>query len=44
MLVTPTYLVFNKAKKLSALAPLFDKGLRAVVADGTYRKIKAQYQ
>lgn len=44
VLVTPTYLVFNKAKKLSALAPLFDKGLRAVVADGTYRKIKAQYQ
>ena len=43
VLITPTYLVFNKAKKLSALAPLFDKGIRSVVTDGTYRKIKAQY-
>ena len=42
--VTPTYMVFNKAKNLSAWVPLFDKGLKAVVADGTYRKIKAQYR
>lgn len=42
--VTPTYLVFNKAKSLSALVPLFDKGLRALMADGTYRKIRANYQ
>ena len=42
--VTPTFLVFNKAKELSALVPLFDKGLKAVVADGTYRKIVARYR
>ena len=43
VLVTPTYLVFNKAKNLSALVPLFDKGLKSLVADGTSRKIKARY-
>lgn len=40
---TPTYLVFNKAKNLSALIPLFDKGFKSMVADGTYRKIRARY-
>jgi polar amino acid transport system substrate-binding protein len=44
VLVTPTYLVFNKAKNLSALVPLFDKGLKSVTADGTYRKIRLRYQ
>ncbi len=42
--VTPTYLVFNKAKGLGALIPLFDKGFKSVVADGTYRKIRSHYQ
>lgn len=41
--VTPTYLVFNKAKGLAELIPLFDKGLKSIVADGTYRKIRARY-
>lgn len=41
--VTPTYLVFNKAKGLTDLVPLFDKGFKAIVADGTYRKIRARY-
>nr|WP_315490208.1 transporter substrate-binding domain-containing protein [uncultured Rhodoferax sp.] len=41
--VTPTYLVFNKAKGLADLVPLFDKGFKAIVADGTYRKIRARY-
>ena len=41
--VTPTYLVFNRAKGLSALVPLFDKGFKSIVADGTYRKIRARY-
>lgn len=40
---TPTYMVFNKAKNLSALIPLFDKGFKSIVADGTYRKIRASY-
>jgi polar amino acid transport system substrate-binding protein len=40
---TPTYMVFNKAKGLSALIPLFDKGFKSMVADGTYRKIRARY-
>jgi ABC-type amino acid transport substrate-binding protein len=42
--VTPTYLVFNKAKDLAGLVPLFDKGFQSVVADGTYRKIVARYR
>lgn len=41
--ITPTYMVFNKAKGLNALIPLFDKGLKSMVADGTYRKIRARY-
>ena len=40
---TPTYMVFNKAKGLSSLIPLFDKGFKSMVADGTYRKIRARY-
>ena len=41
--ITPTYLVFNKAKGHADLVPLFDKGFRAIIADGTYRKIRARY-
>lgn len=41
--VTPTYLVLNKAKGLTALLPLFDKGFKSMAADGTYRKIRARY-
>lgn len=41
--VTPTYLVLNKAKGLADLAALFDRGLKAIAADGTYRKIRARY-
>ena len=44
VLVTPTYLVFNKAKNLSAWVPLFDKGIKSVMEDGTYRKIRARYR
>lgn len=40
---TPTYLVFNKAKRLQSLVPLFDRGLKSVMADGTYRKIRGKY-
>ena len=40
---TPTYIVFNKAKNLATLIPLFDKGFKSIVADGTYRKIRARY-
>jgi polar amino acid transport system substrate-binding protein len=40
---TPTYLIFNKAKGLSALTPLFDKAFKSMIDDGTYRKIRAQY-
>ena len=40
---TPTYMVFNKAKGLHALIPVFDKGFKSMVADGTYRKIRARY-
>lgn len=42
--VTPTYLVFNRVKGLSPLIPLFDKGFKSIVADGTYRKIRAKYR
>jgi polar amino acid transport system substrate-binding protein len=42
--VTPTYLVFNKSMALTALIPLFDKGLKSMQADGSYRKIKARYK
>lgn len=38
-----TYLVFNKAKNLSALVPRFDKGIAEINADGSYRRIKAKY-
>ncbi len=39
-----TYVVFNKAKKnLAALAPLFDKGIAEINADGTYKKIRGKY-
>lgn len=41
--VTPTYLVLNKAKGLADLVPLFDKGLRAIAADGTTRAIRKRY-
>jgi polar amino acid transport system substrate-binding protein len=41
--VTPTYLVFNKAKGLADLLPLFDKAFKAIATDGTYRKIRARY-
>jgi len=44
VLVTPTYLVFNKAKNLSTLVPLFNKGLKAVMDDGTHKKIRARYR
>lgn len=42
--VTPTYLVFNKSMALTELIPLFDKGFKAMQADGSYRKIKARYK
>ncbi|OYU44239.1 MAG: hypothetical protein CFE44_14010 [Burkholderiales bacterium PBB4] len=42
--VTPTYLVFNKAKDLKALVPLFNKGLKSVMDDGTHKKIQARYR
>ncbi len=39
-----TYVVFNKAKKnLSSLAPLLDKGIGEINADGTYKKIRGKY-
>lgn len=41
--VIPTYLVLNKAKGLADLVPLFDRGLKSVGADGTYRKIRSNY-
>jgi polar amino acid transport system substrate-binding protein len=42
--VTPTYLVFNKAKGLAPLVPLFDREFKAIVVDGTYRKIRSRYR
>lgn len=44
VLVTPTYLVFNRAKNQTALIPLFDRGLKSAMDDGTYKKIKARYR
>lgn len=41
--VTPTYLVFNKAKALADLVPRFDKGLRSMATDGSYRSIRLRY-
>lgn len=39
-----TFMVFNKAKKnLAPLAPLFDKGIAEINADGTYKKIRGKY-
>ncbi len=39
-----TFMVFNKGKKnLSTLAPLFDKGIAEINADGTYKKIRSKY-
>ena len=42
--ITPTYMVFNKAKGLSALVPLFDQGFKSLETDGTYRRIRARYR
>lgn len=40
---TPTFLVFNKVKGLAGSVPEFDKALKAIQQDGSYKKIVSRY-
>ncbi len=40
---TPTFLIFTKAKGLAATAADFDKALKAIQQDGSYKKFVSKY-